>query len=188
MLHSMQADNVQYLHIYIDLYVQISYNRSRGDTMTLKELRLSKGLTQKQAAALCSVSLRSYVTFENSKEKTNSIKYKYMISVLEQYGIVDETHGLLAIEEIREKLNLVFSEYEINYCYLFGSYSKGTATETSDVDLLIATEVTGMKFFGLVEKIREALHKKVDVLDFSQLNDNPDLLNEILKDGIKIYG
>lgn len=188
MLHTTQADNVQYLHIYIDLCVQVSYNRSRGDNMTLKELRLSKGLTQKQAAALCSVSLRSYVTFENSKEKSDSIKYKYMISVLEQYGIVDETHGLLAIEEIREKLNLVFSEYEINYCYLFGSYAKGTATETSDVDLLIATEVTGMKFFGLVEKIREALHKKVDVLDFSQLNDNPDLLNEILKDGIKIYG
>lgn len=156
--------------------------------MTLKDLRLSKGLTQKQAAALCSVSLRSYVTFENTETKADTIKYKYMISVLEEYGVIDETHGILTVEEISEKLKSVFSEYKVTYCYLFGSYSKGTATETSDVDLLIAAEVTGMKFFGLVEKVREALHKKVDVLDFAQLNDNPDLLNEILKDGIKIYG
>lgn len=184
----IKNNNVQYLHIYIDYNVQVSYNRSRGDNMTLKELRLSKGLTQKQAAALCSVSLRSYVTFENDKEKTDTIKYKYIISVLDQYGVIDETHGILTIEEISEKLKAVFSEYNITYCYLFGSYSKGTATETSDVDLLIATEVTGMRFFGLVDKVRDALHKKVDVLDFSQLNGNPDLLNEILKDGIKIYG
>ena len=48
--------------------------------MTLRELRLSKGLTQKQAAELCSVSLRSYVTFENDESKTDTIKYKYIVS------------------------------------------------------------------------------------------------------------
>jgi predicted nucleotidyltransferase len=156
--------------------------------MTLRELRLSKGLTQKQAAELCSVSLRSYVTFENDESKTNTIKYKYLVSVLEQYGIIDETHGILTVDEIRSALEGAFEGYSVSYCYLFGSYSKGTATESSDVDLLISADVTGMKFFGLVDKVRDALHKKVDVLDPGQLKDNPDLLNEILKDGVKVYG
>lgn len=58
----------------------------------------------------------------------------------------------------------------------------------SDVDLLISTGVSGLKFYGLVEEIRVALHKKVDVLNMEQLMDNPELTKEILKDGIKIYG
>ena len=33
----------------------------------------------------------------------------------------------------------VFGNYSIDYCYLFGSYAKGKATEVSDVDLLIST-------------------------------------------------
>ena len=54
--------------------------------------------------------------------------------------------------------------------------------------LLISTVVSGLKFYGLVEEIRVALHKKVDVLNMEQLMDNPELTKEILKDGIKIYG
>ena len=188
-LHVYQLDNVQFLHIYIDTNVQTGYNRSiEVIDLTLRELRLSKGLTQKQAAQLCSVSLRSYVSYENDDSHNDSIKYKYMLSVLGQYGVIDETHGILTVDEIRDALEGIFEEYNIFYCYLFGSYSKGKATESSDVDLLVSADITGMKFFGLIEKIREVLHKKVDVLDFEQLNGNPDLLNEILKDGIKLYG
>ena len=45
-----------------------------------------------------------------------------------------------------------------------------------------------MRFFGLVEELRTALRKNVDVLDVNQLEGNLDLTKEILKDGIKIYG
>ena len=44
-----------------------------------------------------------------------------------------------------------------------------------------------MKFYDLVEILREGLNKKVDLLKTEQLNGNPDLINEILKDGLKIY-
>ena len=94
----------------------------------------------------------------------------------------------MKIEDIRSTLADVFAGYSVAFCYLFGSYAKGKATESSDVDLLISADVTGMRFFGLVGQIRESLHKKVDVLDPAQLKNNPDLLNEILKDGIKVYG
>ena len=76
----------------------------------------------------------------------------------------------------------------MDYCYLFGSYAKGKATETSDVDLLVAMPVDGMKFFELIELLREQLKKKIDLLDIAQLDNNSALVQEILKDGIKIYG
>ena len=101
---------------------------------------------------------------------------------------IDENHGIVDVDYIRQKCQSVFEGYEIEFCYLFGSYAKGKATPESDVDLLISTEVSGLKFYGLVEEIRAALHKKVDVLNMEQLMDNPELTKEILKDGIKIYG
>ena len=54
--------------------------------------------------------------------------------------------------------------------------------------MLIGTKISGLKFYGIVERLREMLHKRVDVLDIKQLVDNEQLLNEILKDGIKVYG
>ena len=76
----------------------------------------------------------------------------------------------------------------MDYCYLFGSYAKGKAVATSDVDLLISGKVTGLNFYGLVEELRGALHKKVDLLDIKQLLNNEELLNAVLGEGIKIYG
>ena len=76
----------------------------------------------------------------------------------------------------------------MKYCILFGSYARGSATEKSDVDILISTEITGLRFFGIAEKLRQELHKKVDLLDTEQLNNNKELLDDILKEGIRIYG
>lgn len=76
----------------------------------------------------------------------------------------------------------------MEYVYLFGSYAKEKATESSDIDLLVSTSITGMEFFGLIEELRQALKKKVEVITLSSLEDNQELLHEILKDGIKIYG
>ena len=111
-----------------------------------------------------------------------------MLEKMEQYGFIDEGHGILTLEKIKEVCGDVFKDYEVTYCYLFGSYAKGKATEKSDVDLLISTEITGIRFFELVEVLREKLKKKVDVLNQLQIKDNYGLVNEILKDGIKIYG
>lgn len=60
--------------------------------------------------------------------------------------------------------------------------------EESDVDLLISTPVSSLRYYEMVEALREGLKKKVDVLNVEQLKDNLALTNEILKDGIKIYG
>lgn len=155
--------------------------------MTLKDLRISNKLTQEQAANLMGISLRSYKEYENDASKANTIKYNYMYNELIKYGFVDEEHGILDLETIIKTVNDVLEEYDVEYCYLFGSYAKGKAKETSDVDLLVSTATTGMAFFGMAERLREALKKKVDLLNLEQLINNQELLNEILKDGIKIY-
>lgn len=156
--------------------------------MTLKELRKSKKLTQVECAKHLGIPLRTYQSYEADEAKIDSMKYSFMIQKLEGYGFIDETHGVLTIDQIKGVCTAVFRDFDIEYCFLFGSYAKGKATELSDVDLLISTSVSGMKFFDLVEALREGLRKKVDVLGSEQLNNNPCLMNEILKDGIKIYG
>lgn len=156
--------------------------------MTLKELRKEKKLTQRECAKYLGVPIRTYQNYEADINKINSIKYQFMIQKLNDYGFVDETHGILNINEISNVCKKVFQDYDIEYCYLFGSYAKGKATEKSDVDLLISTSITGIEFFDLVENLRESLKKNIDVLKKEQLYENSILINEILKDGIKIYG
>ena len=95
---------------------------------------------------------------------------------------------MLSVEEIRKKILPVCQKYAISEAYLFGSYAKGKATEKSDVDLLVSSDVTGIQFYQLIEELREALHKRVDLLDSKQLLGNEPLLNEVLREGIKIYG
>ena len=71
---------------------------------------------------------------------------------------------------------------------MFGSYAEVLANEKSDVDLYVSSSLTGLRFVGLIESLRQTLHKKVDLIRSSELNNNIDLVNEILKSGIKIYG
>ena len=154
----------------------------------LKDLRTEKKLTQQQVADLVGISLRSYKSYENDEEKEGTLKYNYILEKLTGINPIDEEHGLLEIKDIEQKCAKVFDRYDVEYCYLFGSYAKAKAKPTSDVDLLISANVKGLKFYGLVEEIRTTLHKRVDVLDINQLKNNFELTQEILKDGIKIYG
>lgn len=161
----------------------------KGDVFMseIRNLRVTKRLTQSEAAAMLGISLRSYKAYENGEYRRDSVKYKYILSELEKYVALDEDHGILTVEDIKSACKAVFDEYRVKYCILFGSYAKGTATEKSDVDLLISTDVTGLRFFGIAERLRLALKKRVDLLDLAQLKENGELLDEILKDGIRIY-
>lgn len=154
----------------------------------LKELRKEKKLTQQQVALLVGISLRSYKTYENDGSKIGTIKYNYIIDKLSEINLIDEDHGILEIDDIVSKCEAVFNNYDVKFCYLFGSYAKGSPKPDSDVDLLISTNLKGLKYYGLVEEVRAALNKRVDILNLDQLKDNLELTSEILSDGIKIYG
>ena len=154
----------------------------------LKVQRLKSGMTQQEAARKIGVSLRSYISYENEASKTGSPKYRFLLAEMSEIGRRDEEHGILTLEEIREACEEIMKDYPIQYCYLFGSYAKGRAAGNSDIDLVISPETTGLRFYELTEKLRTRLNKKIDLLDMKQLSGNEELLNEVLKDGIKIYG
>ncbi len=53
--------------------------------MNLKELRLSKGLTQKECAKYLNISLRSYQIYENDLSENKSTKYMMIFNKLQSY-------------------------------------------------------------------------------------------------------
>ena len=54
--------------------------------MTLKDLRVSKGLSQAQCATYLGMSTRNYQNYENDPKKVNTAKYNAIYQKLEAYG------------------------------------------------------------------------------------------------------
>ena len=76
-------------------------------------------------------------------------------------------------EEIRKAVIPVAEKHGLWAVYLFGSYARGTATENSDIDLLIDTTGTGIKSLlqlaAVYCDLESALGKSVDVITTSAL-------------------
>ena len=158
--------------------------------MSLLNTRTQYGLSQIEAASILNMPVRTFIRYEKDDSYGNELKRSMMIRTLIEKCEITETKGLLTIEQIKNTLTNVFEERykgQIEFCYLFGSYAKGYAKESSDVDLCVSTSLTGLRFAGLSEAIRQALHKNIDLIRFSNLDNNLELINEIMKDGIKIY-
>ena len=154
--------------------------------MLLKEIRNKYNLTQKEAANLIGIPYRTFVRYEEGEPIKDSYKYTKMVQDLDNALKVDEDHGILSLETIKKTLLPVLDKHGINYCYLFGSYARNEAKETSDIDLLVDTSITGIQFFVLVEEMRTALCKKVDLLRLIDLQNGNPIILEILKEGIRI--
>lgn len=104
---------------------------------------------------------------------------------------------IYTINEISKKCVPIFLEYDIQKVYLFGSYTKGNATEDSDIDFLIDFEnsklATLLDQISLQSKLEEILNKEVDIISFYAINNeinthkNPDFKSSITKDLVVIY-
>jgi len=122
--------------------------------MTLKELRISKGLNQSDCADFLGMSRRNYQNYENDANKINTAKYKTIYKQLESYGSTntDDMHmvntgfrtnvvtgiGLRAFSmrvakykkrDCYEKLkHFVESDYYGKICILYGLRRTGKTT------------------------------------------------------------
>lgn len=92
-----------------------------------------------------------------------------------------------SITEIKTILSPVFSNYGISRAILFGSMAKGTSTGKSDLDLLVDSNLHGLKFVGFMEAVRRAVDMPVDILDSTHIESNSKIDREIRSTGVIIY-
>lgn len=92
-----------------------------------------------------------------------------------------------SLSDIQAALTPVFHDYGISRAVLFGSVAKGTATEKSDLDLLVDSKLRGLKFVGFTEAVCQAVGMPVDILDVSHIEKGSKIDREIISTGVTIY-
>ena len=94
---------------------------------------------------------------------------------------------IYSLPQLQTALFPLFRNYDIRKAVLFGSYGKGTATEKSDVDLLVDSNLRGLRFVGFLDDVQTALGKDVDLFDVSHIQPGSRIDREIQETGVTIY-
>ena len=94
---------------------------------------------------------------------------------------------IYTIENIRQIAVPIAQAYNIKSLHLFGSYARGEATETSDVDLLIdrGDIRSGFTLGGLYADLRDGFQKDLDMVTVQGAD--ADFLARIRKDEVLLY-
>ena len=89
---------------------------------------------------------------------------------------------IYTISEISDIVRPIAEKYGLNAVFLFGSYARKEATESSNIDLLIDTDGTALKSLfalgALYCELEEALQKKIDLITVSTLEQQAQMPSE----------
>jgi len=159
---------------------------------SLKIVRNNLNLTQKEVSNMIGVPINTIRNWEQESRIPSSwalnVLIDRMLGEINQQNIaVDESTGILSFLTIKKGVSKVAEKYDIERVYLFGSYSKGQATEDSDVDFYMISNLYGLEYFEFIEELRETLNKKIEVLSNKTVHENSKIEEEISKTGILIY-
>ena len=96
---------------------------------------------------------------------------------------------MLSMEEIKSYVIPVVEKYPVEKVILFGSYARGDASDTSDVDLVVESggRLHNRKIFALGGDLLDALPVRVDVYDILELVNQSALYENIQREGVVIY-
>lgn len=93
--------------------------------------------------------------------------------------MITRNYILLKLKELKPTLKKEFAVSEIG---LFGSFSDGTSSEESDIDLLVELErPIGWKFFSLELYLEKVFNRRVDIVTKSALKEpiKNSILNQV---------
>lgn len=70
-------------------------------------------------------------------------------------------HDIFTVKDIENLVQTIAEKYKVKEIYLFGSYARGEADESSDLDFLVCGEENFKltMIFSLAEELREVLKK-----------------------------
>lgn len=99
------------------------------------------------------------------------------------------TKKIYTLEDIKEMLKEILKHTEVEKAILFGSYAKNEPTEQSDIDILIDSngKIKGLKYFAIIDMIRQKFDKDVDVIEKTEINKNSKIEKEIERTGVIVY-
>lgn len=109
-------------------------------------------------------------SFRVKKDNVDVIDKLQSVPSMNQYinDLIEKDihHDILTIKEIKERLLPVLSKHNIHEVYLFGSYARGEANSSSDVDIYCEPGDIKSLFdeANLIEELKEALKKDVDIV------------------------
>jgi predicted nucleotidyltransferase len=101
------------------------------------------------------------------------------------------------VEELRQIITPIAKKYNIAAVYIFGSYARGDATDSSDVDVLFRREgsaIRGILMGALYEELRETIGKGIDLVTEESLvqhdteSRNPWFYESLIRERVQIYG
>lgn len=96
----------------------------------------------------------------------------------------------MTLKEIREAALPACREFGVKRLDAFGSAARGTATASSDVDLLVEfkepNRTPARRFFGLLHQLEDVLARDVDLLTVEGLR-NPYFKRRVLEERVPIY-
>ena len=96
---------------------------------------------------------------------------------------------MITLHQISDMLTHIFEKQGINRVTVFGSYARGDATHTSDIDMVIDSngKLKGIMFFVASDEISKALPIKSDIYEQREILKNSALYDDISREGVVIY-
>ncbi len=93
----------------------------------------------------------------------------------------------ISVDDISAMLSPIFAQYRVRRAVLFGSFAKGTATDASDLDLLVDSGLHGLRFLSLADAVSRAAERPVDLFDVTHIESGSRIEEEIKRTGVTIY-
>ena len=95
---------------------------------------------------------------------------------------------MLSYGEIEAYIKELLEKYHAEYALLFGSYARGDADASSDIDVIVCggDKFRARDIFSFGADLRELSGKDADVFELSEVNLGTPFFESIMREGIRI--
>lgn len=130
-------------------------------------------MSSKKIAYIAEYNRTNYKMYQFRVKNENKPMIEHLNSIENKSGYLNDliekdmkSNKVLSLKEIKQKILPVCKKWEIKNIYLFGSYSRGEATNDSDIDIFCDKGLV-LNLYDqteLIEDFEKATGKKIDVV------------------------